>query len=151
MSQQKNPKLIIICQGSLMLGIALAPALTSYRFQFPQNILDWIGTALLIIATTLVALSIHALKQKFTYEAAVKSETKLVKNFPFNFSRNPMYLGGLGMCFSWSLLQRSYLAAAFSVTLVYVLNKKISIEEKNLELVFKDEYLQYKAQVRRFF
>lgn len=133
-----------------MVGVAVAPMFTGYRFFFPVDVWDWIGTVTSLLGTVFVLLSIRALKKTFTVEADVKSETRLVTKFPFNFSRNPMYLGGLIMCFSWSLLQRSSLAAVLSVLLLVVLNFKIKIEELNLERVFGYEYLQYKNSVRRF-
>jgi protein-S-isoprenylcysteine O-methyltransferase Ste14 len=149
--KQEKPKLILLFQGSLMLGIAIAPMLTGYNFFLPRDFWDWIGTVTLPLGTALVIVSVRALKKTFTIEAAVKNETKLATTFPFSFSRNPMYLGGVIMCFSWSLLQRSPLAAVLSVFLLAVLNHKVKIEELNLARVFGDEYLQYKSSVRRFF
>lgn len=135
-----------------MVGVAIAPLLTGYRlFFFPRDVWDWVGTITSLFGTALVVLSVRALRKTFTIEAAVKNETKLAKTFPFNFSRNPMYLGGLIMCFSWSLLQRSPLAGVLSVLLVVVLNYKVKTEERNLERVFGDEYLIYKSTVQRFF
>lgn len=133
-----------------MLGIFLAPAFKGYRFGMPQDIWDWVGTIVSVIGTVLVIMSIRSLKKAFTIDAAVKEEASLVMSFPFNLSRNPMYLGGLIMCFSWSLLQKSLAAAILSVLLHLVLHFKIKIEEKNLEHVFGHAYMQYKQSVGRY-
>lgn len=150
MSSQEKPIGVVVLQGLLMVGIAIAPAATGFRFFFPRDIWDWIGTFLMIIGTGIVVTAVRTLRKTFTIQAAVKSGTKLVTNFPFNFSRNPMYVGGLIQCFSWSLLQRSILAAVLTVLLWVLLNAKVKIEEKNLELIFGKEYTEYKNRVSRF-
>lgn len=152
MAEQNKSKLIVILQAFLMVAIAFAPAMTGFRLPtVPNSILDWIGTFVLVIGIILVVISVRALKKTFTIETAVKQDTKLATDFPFNFSRNPMYVGGLLMCFSWSVLQRSLVAFVFSIALFALLNLKVKIEETNLEKVFGDEYKNYKATVRRFF
>lgn len=150
MTGQERPQGIIILQGLLMLGIAAAPAATGFRFFFPRDLLDWLGTIAAIAGALLVVASARALRKTFTIQTAVKSGAKLSTDFPFNFSRNPMYVGGLILCLAWSVLQRSTLAAVFTVFLLVTLNVKVRIEERNLERVFGDEYRRYKERVRRF-
>lgn len=143
--------MILFAQGVLMLGVVFAPALIGYRFFFPRDFLDWSGMLILLFGTALVIVSVYALKAAFTIQAGVRPETKLVTRFPFNYSRNPMYVGGLLMCLSWSLLQRSWIAAILTIALAVVLKFKIKIEEQNLEKFFGDSYSSYKAKVRRYF
>ncbi|HRK08167.1 MAG TPA: isoprenylcysteine carboxylmethyltransferase family protein [Pseudobdellovibrionaceae bacterium] len=151
MPQQQKPKLILIAQALLMLGVALAPAQTGFRFFWPQDIWDWIGTGLAILGCLIVLVALHALRKAFTIEAAAKQGTQLITHFPFTHSRNPMYVGGLLMSLAWSLLQRSWLAALLTLALGIVLNLKVRIEEKNLELLFGEAYRSYKNSVRRYF
>lgn len=149
--KQIMPKYILILQGTLMLAIAFAPGLTSFRFSFPDNILDWLGTFFSIFGTILLIFSVNALKNKFTIQAGVRTGTELAQMFPFSFSRNPMYVAGLIMCFSWSLLQRSIASAILSIILAIILHIKIKIEERNLEIFFGEHYINYKKNVRRYF
>ncbi len=150
MAEQEKPQLILFLQALLMLGIALAPAFEGFRFLWPQNIWDWIGTALAILGTAIVLWGLLVLRKAFTIEAAVKEGTRLITRFPFTRSRNPMYVGGLLMSAAWSLLQRSWPAAALTLLLWFVLDLKIRIEEKNLELLFGEQYRNYKKSVRRY-
>ena len=148
--EQNRPLWLVTLQGLLMLGILAAPAVTTYRLHFPAGPIDWLGTVLMLVGVALVLQSMYVLRKHFTAHAAVKDGTELVTAFPFNISRNPMYLGGLIMCLAWSVLQRSFLAGALSLMLLLLLNNKVRIEEKNLELIFGDKYLKYKKSVRRF-
>lgn len=151
MPQQQRPKLILLAQALLMLGVALAPAQTGFRFLWPQGVWDWIGTGLAILGSLIVLAALHALRKAFTIEAAAKHGTQLITHFPFTHSRNPMYVGGMLLCIAWSLLQRSWLAALLTLLLGIVLNLKVRVEEKNLELLFGKSYRSYKKSVRRYF
>lgn len=79
------------------------------------------------------------------------SASSLCTDGPFRFSRNPIYLGdwfllaGLSLWFStlWPIL----LSPAVWVTIRYGV---IRYEEAHLEARFGDEYLNYKAKVRRW-
>ena len=134
-----------------MLGVAIAPELTGYRFFFPRDAADWIGTFAAIAGTAIVVATIAVLKKDLTASPDVKPGTRLATEFPFSHSRNPIYVGGIVMCLSWSLLQRSWMAFFLTILLAVVLHFKIKIEEYHLELFFGKEYLQYKARVRRYF
>lgn len=149
--QQEMPVSILIAQGALMVAIALAPIYAGYRFFFPRDVWDWIGTVLMLLGVFLVIAARRSLGPTFTIQTGVKLGTELKTKFPFNVSRNPMYVGGSIMCLAWSLLQRSYLAFVLSLALMFVLHVKVIIEERNLERVFGEAYLQYKRSVRRYF
>ena len=79
------------------------------------------------------------------------STTAIVSDGVFSFSRNPIYLSltmlyvGIGLLFNalWALLLLLPL-------IVVVQNGVIKREEKYLEQKFGDEYLRYKASVRRW-
>lgn len=141
---------VVIIQGVLMASIIIAPMLTGYRFSAPQDVWDWIGTIVSILGLLLIIASIYVLRKSFTIHPNLKHGTKLVTEFPFSISRNPIYLGLLIISFSWSLLQRSPLAALLALLLLIILNYKVKIEESNLQLIFGEKYLSYKNSVRRF-
>ena len=145
------PVTILIAQCALMMAIALAPIYTGYRFFFPQDFWDWVGSVLLVVGAFLVITARRSIGPTFTIQAGVKPGTELKTKFPFNVSRNPMYVGVSIVCLAWSLLQRSYLAFILSLAMMFVLHVKVMIEERNLERVFGEAYLQYKRSVRRYF
>lgn len=81
----------------------------------------------------------------------IKPTTTLVVHGPYQFTRNPMYFGlvclylGLALWFGmfWALI---LLPAVIALVQHYV----IAREEQYLERKFGEEYLRYKADVRRW-
>ena len=80
-----------------------------------------------------------------------KPATALITEGPYRFSRNPIYVSltllylGVGILLDqgWSLI---LVAPVFLVMNIWV----VSREERHLEASFGDEYLRYKAAVRRW-
>lgn len=81
----------------------------------------------------------------------IKPTTTLVVHGPYQFTRNPMYFGlvclylGLALWFGifWAVI---LLPAVIALVQHYV----IAREEQYLERKFGEEYLRYKADVRRW-
>ncbi|QEE15539.1 isoprenylcysteine carboxylmethyltransferase family protein [Promethearchaeum syntrophicum] len=68
----------------------------------------------------------------------------------FKFVRNPMYLGILliyvaVICFSISLI-----SIGVFIIIFFVYNKMVKVEEKILEEIFGNEFLEYKEKVPRW-
>jgi len=77
--------------------------------------------------------------------------TSLVSAGPYRFTRNPMYLGLLLVLAAWTVFLASVPAAAGPVAFVLYMNRfQIAPEERVLQGLFGDEYLAYKARVRRW-
>ena len=99
----------------------------------------------------LTAWSIGLFHRARTSFLPIKPTTTLVVSGPYQFTRNPMYLGlvclylGLALWFGmfWSLI---LLPAVIALVQHYV----IAREEQYLEREFGEEYLSYKAGVRRW-
>ncbi len=81
-----------------------------------------------------------------------KPTTALISDGPYQYSRNPTYLSltflylGVGLLFNngWIIL--------LAVPLIFLMNFWIiRREERHLEEVFGQEYLQHKSKVRRWF
>ena len=76
---------------------------------------------------------------------------RLVTDGPFRYTRNPGYLG-LTMLYAGIAVLRNSLWAILLLPLVlYVIQRQvIGREERYLERTFGEEYLAYKARVRRW-
>ena len=76
---------------------------------------------------------------------------RLVTDGPFRYTRNPGYLG-LTMLYAGIAVLRNSLWAILLLPLVlYVIQREvIGREERYLERTFGEEYLAYKARVRRW-
>ncbi|PKI16494.1 methyltransferase family protein [Colwellia sp. 12G3] len=73
----------------------------------------------------------------------------LVTSGIYQFTRNPMYVGFVAFLFAWA----SYLGSAWGVVLImmyvaYIQRFQIAPEERALTVLFKDEFSNYKKQVR---
>src|SRR5262245_14973335 len=75
----------------------------------------------------------------------------LVKSGPYQFSRNPLYLGGnVFTFFGAALLLGSPAACIATVVHLPLVDLFIRREEAQLELAFGDEWRRYKTRVRRW-
>ena len=80
-----------------------------------------------------------------------EQSTHLVTVGPFKYSRNPMYLGMLGVLTGVFVLLGSVTPIVAIPILYWVLTTKfIAVEERSLEETFGEEYVSYKKKVRRW-
>jgi protein-S-isoprenylcysteine O-methyltransferase Ste14 len=75
----------------------------------------------------------------------------LVTDGPFRYTRNPGYLGLAMLYAGIATLRNSLWAILLLPVVVYVIGREvIGREERYLERTFGEEYLAYKARVRRW-
>jgi len=80
-----------------------------------------------------------------------KHANQIVSSGIYRFTRNPMYLGMALVSFGFALLLRSSWAVILlPVALLVIRTQVIAREERYLAAKFGDEYLAYKARVRRW-
>jgi protein-S-isoprenylcysteine O-methyltransferase Ste14 len=142
------PLIFLACLGT---GIFL-------EYVFPLSVVRCAWTirmvlgSLLIVVSGLIAISaLYALlKNKTPYNPA-KPTMKIVREGSFRFSRNPLYLSLLLLLGGFAALLCS-LWLAFALIILFILLKRYAIrpEEKYLAEKFGDDYLGYKASVRRW-
>ena len=125
------------------------------RYGWSQAIpATWNLTGLIAVAIGL-ALYVWCLALHFkSYRAPVRvgfSPPHLVVSGPYTYSRNPMYVSGLFAWLGWTVF---YGSPAVLVGLVLLWSlftfRVIPYEERQLEALFGDEYLEYKRSVRRW-
>ena len=89
-----------------------------------------------------------------SYRAPVRvglSPPHLVIAGPYRFSRNPMYVSGLFTWLGWTVFYGSP-AVFIALLLLWAIfaYRVIPDEERQLEMLFGDDYLEYKRLVRRW-
>jgi protein-S-isoprenylcysteine O-methyltransferase Ste14 len=114
----------------------------------------WNITGLIAIV---VGLSLYAWCLVFhfrSYHNSVRvgfSPPHLVTGGPYQVSRNPMYVSGLFVWLGWTIF---YGSPAVFIALVILFSifalRVIPQEEYQLEMLFGDDYLEYKRLVRRW-
>ncbi len=75
--------------------------------------------------------------------------TVLFTSGPFRFSRHPMYLGMVLILLGISIVLGSLIGFVFPILFAFLMQILfIPVEEKNLETIFGQKYLEYKEEVR---
>jgi protein-S-isoprenylcysteine O-methyltransferase Ste14 len=76
---------------------------------------------------------------------------RLTTEGPFRYTRNPGYLGLAIIYAGIAVLRNALWAILFLPVVLYVIEREvIGREERYLERTFGEEYLAYKARVRRW-
>ncbi|MCK4285668.1 MAG: isoprenylcysteine carboxylmethyltransferase family protein, partial [Candidatus Lokiarchaeota archaeon] len=64
--------------------------------------------------------------------------------------RNPMYLGVLLIYLAFIFLSISLISIAIWILIIIIYNRLATFEEKQLEKLFKEKYLEYKNKVPKW-
>jgi protein-S-isoprenylcysteine O-methyltransferase Ste14 len=146
-----NPGLLrppIIFLGSILLGIALNWV---WPLPFRSSVLWWLGPLFTGCAVLLFLFSYLEFRAAGTSVRGSERSNTIVRTGPYRFSRNPIYLSfilfvlGLSVWLNdlWLLLM---LVPAVGIIAAVVIPR----EERFLGRVFGDQYLSYRASVRRW-
>ena len=77
--------------------------------------------------------------------------SKLVTDGPFRYTRNPAYLSMTMIYAGVAALRNALRAILFLRLVLYMIQRdQIEREEQYMEPIFGEEYLRYKARVRRW-
>ncbi|MDP8952882.1 MAG: isoprenylcysteine carboxylmethyltransferase family protein [Actinomycetota bacterium] len=139
----------LIYGGALAIGL-LAKALSPAGF-LPRPIARALGWPLTGGGLLLGLLSYRALRSAETNVSPYEPTTALVTEGPYRFTRNPLYLsltlayGGIA-----ALANAPWAALLLPFVLLVMRRGVIHREERYLEREFGEEYLRYKARVRRW-
>jgi protein-S-isoprenylcysteine O-methyltransferase Ste14 len=75
--------------------------------------------------------------------------SSLVTSGIYQFTRNPMYVGFVAFLFAWAIfLGTVWGVALIAAYIAYIQRFQITPEESALTKLFKDEFVDYKTQVR---
>jgi protein-S-isoprenylcysteine O-methyltransferase Ste14 len=145
----------VIALPPLILGAAIALGL-SLNFFWPVRVLAHAVAVPLGILLTLAAIAIGVLAVREMFAASTpldvrKSATRIVTSGVFQKTRNPIYLSMVLLCAGIAFLADSLWLLVLVPLLAAVLQKGvIEPEEAYLKQNFGEDYLRYKARVRRW-
>jgi protein-S-isoprenylcysteine O-methyltransferase Ste14 len=142
-----NP--FVIYLGLALLAILLHQVLP--LFSIPKQLAHSLGLILIVFNFGFGLLALRGMVQVKTSPNPHRASTSLVVSGIYQFTRNPMYVG-LTLVFAGLLLYFQVLWGLVLVPLVVWLITFCVImpEETYLEKKFGEEYVQYKATVRRW-
>ena len=123
---------------------------------FPKIEIGWgsvVGAFMIIIGFIIILSAIIQFKKYKTTITPLNpsNATKLIVHGIYKFSRNPMYLGLLLILFGISIIQNPIGGLLFvPLFILYINHFQIIPEESAMLDLFKDDFLKYKENVRRW-
>ena len=148
-----NPGVIapppLIYVGFLLLGLGL-------DFVWPVGVipdgLQYVaGAALIALSGVIAIMAFRQFSNAGTSFQTGKPDTAIITSGPFRYSRNPIYVGLSLLYAGISIAVDSlWVLALLAPTLAIIRYGVIAREERYLEAKFGEEYLRYKASVRRW-
>jgi len=141
------PPLLLLALIALCLG-AQALWLGGFTVSPARDVLG----ALILLASVALFISCGRLFRKAgTPFRPTSPATAIVREGPYRFSRNPMYLGMAGLLAGLGVLLGGVSFAAAVVVFLGVVHFGVVLpEERYLESLLGETYRQYKRQVRRW-
>jgi protein-S-isoprenylcysteine O-methyltransferase Ste14 len=139
----------LIYAGALAIGL-LANRLYPVAF-LPRGLSRVPGWLLIAGGFSIGTLGFREMKRAGTNVDPREPTTAIVTGGPYRFTRNPLYLS-MTLIYSGVTALFNALPAALLLPVVLAVMRRgvIEREERYLEGKFGDEYLNYKAQVRRW-
>lgn len=117
----------------------------------PAPLQYWLGGAVILCSFAMVFPAFRAFKRAGTEVNPKKPTTAIVSEGSFRFSRNPLYLSLAVLVAGIAVAADAIWVVAMLVpTMVVIRYGVIAREERYLEKKFGEEYLAYKARVRRW-
>jgi len=118
---------------------------------FPDSFPNVIGLPLIVLAIALFMLSVREFSHEGTPVRGSEPASVVVASGPYRFSRNPIYLSMLLLEAGIALMANSaWITVAIPLMFAYLSLGVIAREEIYLTRRFGEEYLHYKASVRRW-
>ena len=138
----------IIFLAAILLGIALNLV---WPVPFRQPGLVWLGPLIVLCAVALFLRSLREFRAAGTSVRGSERSTTIVRTGPYRFSRNPIYLSFSLLVLGLAVWSNDLWLLVTLVPAVGVISRVvIPREERFLERNFRDQYLSYKAAVRRW-
>ena len=117
----------------------------------PRGVARIIGWPLVGGAVALSGWSVQTLRSADTTTRPDKPASRVVRHGPFGYSRNPIYVSFAMLYLGIAVLRNALWAVLLLPLALYVIQREvIGREERYLERTFGEEYLDYKAKVRRW-
>ncbi len=142
----------IIAIMALITMVIIAKSLPQFSFLLPNKLL--IAIVVAITGISIAAAGVVAFRKLQTTVNPTKPGTAstLAVDGIYKWSRNPMYLGLLLFLIACGIYSANLIALVVMpfVFLVYMTVYQIKPEEDALTLIFGEDFVQYKARVRRW-
>jgi len=134
-----------------LVGAGLDAAFHVGGFMRDYNFLTPAGSAVFILGAALAAWGWLIFRRAETTRVPGENSTTLVTWGPYQFTRNPMYVGlSLAYLGEAGILHQIVPVVLLPLTILYLNRVVIPLEEERLHTVFGVEYERYRSRVRRW-
>jgi len=118
----------------------------------PLVVRGFLSGSLVGFALTFITIAFRTMRRSNTNIDPAQPTTSLVVEGPFQVTRNPLYLS-MTVFYSGITILVNTLWTALLLPIILIMMRKgvIDREERYLERKFGEQYLRYKASVRRWF
>jgi len=138
----------IVFLSAILLGIALNRA---WPLPFRPSALWWLGPLITLCAVLLFLLAYREFRAAGTPVRGSEPSTTIVRTGPYRFTRNPIYWSFILLALGLSVWMNDlWLLVTLMLAVGFIAAVVIPREERFLERAFPDQYLSYKADVRRW-
>jgi len=138
----------IICIIGFMI-VCISDSLIFNFSTFLINYILWPIRIILFAIFLVIALIFMRLSGKKVFPEN-QEQKSLAKTGIFAYVRNPMYLGTPLIFIAFIFLTLSLISIVPLVITLFLFNHMVKFEEKDLEKIFGQEYLEYKKKVPRW-
>lgn len=148
-----NPGVItrppLIYLGALALGLGLHAAVRVPIL--PVTLARILGVVLIACAVAIAAPAFRAMARAGTSFRTERPTTAIVTDGPFAYTRNPIYVALTVLYVGIAMTINALWVLLLIVPVIVVMQRGVVVrEERYLERKFGDEYVRYKARVRRW-
>ena len=138
----------VVFLAAILLGIALNRA---WPRPFLPGAFRWLGLVTVLCAVLLFLLSYREFRAAGTSVRGSERSTTIVRTGPYRFSRNPIYVSFILLVAGLTVWRNDlWLLVTLVPAVGIIAGVVIPREERFLERNFQDQYLSYKAAVRRW-
>src|SRR5262245_26800461 len=130
---------------SVLVHLFMRMPIMSYRICLACGIIS------IILAPTLALSAVRTLKAAGTNVLPSEPALTIVRDGPFRFTRNPIYLAFCLVQVALGFFLNDWITLLFVIPLVLIFHYGVVLrEERYLAAKFGEPYLQYKREVRRW-
>ncbi|MHA1729942.1 MAG: methyltransferase family protein [Promethearchaeota archaeon] len=144
-----NTHLIFLISTALfILSMILDTLVFKFSWFFINLFLPVIRISLFIVT---IAVSIFLIRKSHSFLFGSKQSSTLITSGLFSHVRHPLYFGILLIYPAFIFLTMSIISIIPWIIIIFLVNKMANYEEKDLERIFGEKYLEYKKKVPKLF
>jgi len=153
-TQADNPG--VVMRPPLLYGVALVVVFV-LRWLWPMPIVGpvvalGVGLALVVLSVGIAIWGRRTMQAAGTNVDPHRPATVLVKNGPFRFSRNPLYMALVLLFLGLSLVVDTWWGIVLLFPVLIIMHWGVILrEERYLDQKFGASYQEYRSKVRRYF